>query len=75
MKFTEIKDKSKEELNKMLEELKIKLGEMKFQVSSNALKNTNQIKEAKRDIARVLSALSDSNMRMHTNDTNKIQTN
>lgn len=58
MKFSEIKNKSKEELNKMLEELRIKLGEMKFQVASNALKNTNQIKEAKRNIAQILTIMS-----------------
>ena len=42
----------------MLNELRIKLGEMKFQVASNALKNTNEIKQAKKNIARILTVLS-----------------
>jgi len=57
MKFSELQNKTPEELNKMLEELKIKLGEMRFQLSSNSLKNTGEVKEVRRDIARILTQL------------------
>ncbi|PJE51363.1 MAG: 50S ribosomal protein L29 [Candidatus Yanofskybacteria bacterium CG10_big_fil_rev_8_21_14_0_10_36_16] len=58
MKYQELQNKSEEELRGMLNELRIKLGEMKFQVASNALKNTNEIKQAKKNIARILTVLS-----------------
>ncbi|MDP3954199.1 MAG: 50S ribosomal protein L29 [bacterium] len=57
MKYSELQNKGAEELNKMLEELKIKLGEMKFQVASNALKNTNEMGAVKKDIARILTIM------------------
>jgi len=54
MKASEIKRKSKEELGKLLQDLRRKLRDLRFRASSNKLKNVRQIKEVKKDIARIL---------------------
>lgn len=57
MKYQELENKAENELRKMLEELRIKLGKMRFELANKTLKNFNNIEQVKRDSARVLTAL------------------
>lgn len=57
MKYKDLEKKSKEDLQKMLKDLKVSLGRLQFELKHQALKNVNQIAQTKRDIARVLTAL------------------
>lgn len=60
MKRKEIKglhEKTREELLKMLSEIKTEVGRLKVEKVSGKLKNTNQIFLKKKDIARVLTVL------------------
>ncbi len=57
MKYQELENKTTEELRKQMEELKIKLGKLRFESANRALKDFSQIKKAKKDIARILTAI------------------
>jgi large subunit ribosomal protein L29 len=57
MKFSEIKNKTKNELSEMLKDLKGNLSRFNFQLSGNTLKNSSQIGKTKKDIARIMTAL------------------
>ncbi|HEY4507227.1 MAG TPA: 50S ribosomal protein L29 [Candidatus Paceibacterota bacterium] len=56
MKYRDIQSKSKNELEEMLKDLRIKLGKLRFELAGQSLKDTSQIGKMKRDIARVLTA-------------------
>ena len=53
MKAKEIREKSREELNKELMDLKSELFKLRFQHATNQLDNPMKLKEVKRSIARV----------------------
>jgi len=53
MKASELREKSQEELNQELNELKSELFKLRFQFATNQLENPMQLKEVKRSIARV----------------------
>lgn len=57
MKFSEIKNKTKNELSETLKDLKGALSRLNFELSNNTLKNSSQVKKTKKDIARVLTVL------------------
>jgi large subunit ribosomal protein L29 len=57
MKISEIKNRSKEELEQLIKELRARIAQMNFDLADKKLKNTNQIKQVKKDIARVLTVL------------------
>ena len=57
----ELKSMSTEELNKKLKELKEELFTLRFQHAINQLDNTQKIVEVKRNIARVMTVLSEKN--------------
>ncbi len=57
MKYTDIKDKSVEELNAMLKEKKLELFTLKAKQKTMQLTNTSELRVARRDIARILTAL------------------
>ncbi len=57
MKASELRKKSKGELNKTLQDLYKNLGEFRFKLSSNKVKNVREISQIKKDIARVLTIL------------------
>ena len=59
MKINEIRELSVEELNAKLKELKTELFNLRFQLAINQLENTNRIPEVTRDIARVMTILSE----------------
>lgn len=57
MKYSELNQKNKEELEETLKSLKVKLGKLRFDLSGNNLKDTSQIGKAKREIAKAKTAL------------------
>ena len=59
MKGKELRELSVEQLEKKLAELKGELFNLRFQLAINQLENTNRIPEVKRDIARVMTILSE----------------
>jgi len=58
-KFKEFKQKTILELNNLLDEKKVELGHLRFQLQDKQLKNVNKIKEVKKDVARIKTLLSD----------------
>jgi len=58
MKYTDISDKSLSELKEMLKEKKMLVFKLKARLKTMQLSNPNEIREVKRDIARVLTAIS-----------------
>ena len=61
MKLNEIREKNIDELNAELVAKKEELFNLRFQHAINQLDNPVRIKEVKRDIARVLTVLSEKN--------------
>lgn len=57
MKLQELKQKPRQELIKMLPEEREKLRQLKFDLVSGKIKNVRQIREIKKDIARILTIL------------------
>ena len=54
MKFEELKNKSDQELQKLLSELRIHVRELKFKVSADQLKNIRELRTAKKNVAQIL---------------------
>lgn len=54
MKATELREKSEQELEQRLEELKTELFNLRFQHAINQLENPMRISECKKEIARIL---------------------
>jgi len=57
MKASELRDKTDEELRQMEQDFKKKLMDLRFQLAMGRLTDTNQIKQVKRDIARIKTIL------------------
>jgi large subunit ribosomal protein L29 len=57
MNYTDIKDKSLNELNELLKEKKVLLFELKAKLKTMQLTNTSELKVAKKDIARIQTAI------------------
>ncbi|OGN09165.1 MAG: 50S ribosomal protein L29 [Candidatus Yanofskybacteria bacterium RIFCSPHIGHO2_02_FULL_41_11] len=57
MKKTDLKNKSKEELSRIRNDLKAKLMKLNFDLAANKLKDFSQVKKTKKEIARVLTSL------------------
>ncbi len=57
MKASELRKKSKGELNKTLQDLYKNLGQLRFKLSSNKVKNVREISQIKKDIARILTIM------------------
>ncbi|MCD6528361.1 50S ribosomal protein L29 [bacterium] len=57
MKIKELRQKSKKELEKLLEEKREKLRSLRFDLVSGKVKNIREIRETKKDIARILTLL------------------
>jgi large subunit ribosomal protein L29 len=58
MKYIDLKDKDENALNEMLKEKKLLLFKLKAKLKTMQLSNPNEIKETRRDIARINTALS-----------------
>jgi large subunit ribosomal protein L29 len=59
MKTAELRNKSKEELYKILMESSKKLQELKFNIAAGKVKNVRILRALKKDIARVLTILNE----------------
>jgi len=57
MKTSELRKKSKNELEKNLLELREDLSNLLFKLAANKLKNVREIRNIKKDIARILTIL------------------
>lgn len=57
MKAKEVREMTVEELNKKLNDLKVELFNLRFQIAVNQLENTARIGEVKKDIARIKTVL------------------
>ncbi len=61
MKAQELREMSPEQLGAKLKELKDELFNLRFQLAINQLDNPHKITDVKRDIARVMTILSEKN--------------
>ena len=57
MKAKELREKTKAQLEKILKEKREKLFKLKLDLAERKLKNFREIRETKRDIARILTIL------------------
>ncbi len=57
MDYADLKSKDVKELRQMEKDLRVKLGKLRFELANKTLKNFSQIKQAKKDIARVMTAI------------------
>lgn len=57
MDYSDLHNKSKEELVSMRKELNAKLMKLSFDLAANRLKDSSQLNKTKKDIARILTAL------------------
>ena len=57
MKTEELRKKNTKELNKMVEDLRKKLSDVRFRLSSNKLKNIQEVGNMKKEIARILTII------------------
>ena len=53
MKISELRRKTKPELNKILQGLRSKLRQLRFKLASNKVKNVREINQIKKNIARI----------------------
>jgi large subunit ribosomal protein L29 len=60
MKIQELRQKSKEELQKLLVNHRETLRNLQFDLASGKVKNVRQIREFKKDIAKILTILNQS---------------
>jgi len=63
MKIKELRQKSKEELPKLLSERQNRLLSLRFDLSGGRAKNVKEIHEAKKDIARIKSLARESELK------------
>ncbi|MDP2910321.1 MAG: 50S ribosomal protein L29 [bacterium] len=57
MKVKELRQKSKSELQRLLQEDREKLRQLRFDLSAGKVKNVREIRKIKKDIARILTIL------------------
>ena len=57
MKTKDLKEKNKEELKKMLAEKRENVRKLRFDIASKQIKNNREIRNDKKDIARILTML------------------
>jgi large subunit ribosomal protein L29 len=57
MKTAELRKKDKKELEKSVNDIRKKLSDLRFKFSSNKLKNVKEIRNTKRELARILTIL------------------
>ena len=61
MKAKELKQKTKTELNKILNDLRERQRQLRFDLASGKVKNIREIRQIKKDIARILTVLCQKN--------------
>ena len=61
MKIKELRQKTEKELRDLMNEDRQKLGQLKFELASKKLKDVNELRELRKDIARILTILNKKN--------------
>ncbi len=61
MKISELREKKIPELEKLLSEKRKKFQDVRFNLASGRVKNTTQMRQLKKDIARILTILNEGN--------------
>ena len=59
MKAKELRQKSEGELQKLLQELRANLRKLRFDLASGKVKNVREIRQIRKDIARILTILNE----------------
>ncbi len=59
MKYTELKEKSLQELEGLLKEKKLELFELRMKLKTMQLQDTSQIRKTRKDIARIKTAMAE----------------
>jgi len=57
MKYSDLANKSEKELHDMLEEKRAALAGLEFKLSDQQVKDVREVREIKKDIARILTAI------------------
>jgi len=57
MKYTDLQEKSVSELEKMLKEKKLEVFTLRAKLKTMQLTNTSELRAAKKDVARIMTAL------------------
>ncbi|PIR71372.1 MAG: 50S ribosomal protein L29 [Candidatus Nealsonbacteria bacterium CG_4_10_14_0_2_um_filter_37_10] len=57
MKITELHQKTKTELQKLLQDNRARLGQLRFDLAAGKVKNVREIRKIKKEIARILTIL------------------
>ena len=59
MKAKELREKTKEELVKMLEERREKVRALRFEIATKQVKNVRDMRKDKRDIAKIITIINE----------------
>ncbi len=59
MRYTELKEKSLQELEGLLKEKKVELFKLRMQLKTMQLQDTSQIRKTRKDIARIKTAMAE----------------
>jgi large subunit ribosomal protein L29 len=59
MKIKELRDKSKEELKKLLAEKRETVRKLRFDIATKQVKNTRQIRNERKDAAKIITLISE----------------
>jgi large subunit ribosomal protein L29 len=57
MEYADLKNKDIKELQQTAKDLRVKLGKLRFELANKTLKDFSQVRQTKKDIARVMTAL------------------
>lgn len=57
MKASELRQKSKEELQRLLQESRDRMRQLRFDLAAGKVKNVREIRDMKKEIARILTIL------------------
>lgn len=60
MKINDLNNKSKDELNQLLVDLRARILKLNFDLADNKVKDVSQVKKTKKDIARILTIMKQS---------------
>ena len=66
MKINDLQNKTKDELNLLLVDLRAKVLKLNFDLADNKVKDVSQVKKTKKDIARILTLLKSQNTQIQS---------
>ena len=61
MRFSELKQRPKEELGRMIQDNRERLRQLKFDLASGKVKNVREIRAVRKDISRIITILKEKN--------------